>query len=37
MFRADIEALLNETGLGGQMKTTGLWELWRAGRRGRQP
>jgi len=35
--RAEIEALLRETGLDEQMKLFGLWPLWRDGRRGRQP
>jgi hypothetical protein len=35
--RAEIESLLNTSGLGEQMKITGLWPLWESGERGRQP
>jgi Zn-dependent M28 family amino/carboxypeptidase len=35
--RAEIETLLKSTGLGEQMKTSGLWPLWESGRRGRLP
>ena len=33
--RAEIESLLKKSGLEGQMKTTGLWQLWESGERGR--
>ncbi len=35
--RAEIESLLNATGLDQQMKTAGLWPLWESGERGRMP
>jgi hypothetical protein len=35
--RAEIEKLLQDTGLDVQMKAFGMWEDWAAGRRGRQP
>ena len=35
--RAEIESLLRTSGLGQQMKTTGLWPLWESGERGRSP
>ena len=35
--RAEIETLMQETGLDQQMKTFGLWKDWTAGKRGRQP
>jgi len=35
--RAEIESLLNASGLDEQMKTTGLWPLWKSGERGRFP
>jgi acetylornithine deacetylase/succinyl-diaminopimelate desuccinylase-like protein len=35
--RAEIEALLNTSGLGEQMKIRGLWPLWESGERGRKP
>jgi acetylornithine deacetylase/succinyl-diaminopimelate desuccinylase-like protein len=35
--RAEIESLLNTSGLEQQMKTTGLWPLWESGERGRLP
>lgn len=35
--RAEIEALLKETGLDAQMKAFGMWEAWERGERGRQP
>ena len=33
--RAEIEALLKETGLDQQLKTFGIWEMWQRGDRGR--
>jgi hypothetical protein len=33
--RAEIESLLKNSGLEGQMKTTGVWPLWESGERGR--
>jgi acetylornithine deacetylase/succinyl-diaminopimelate desuccinylase-like protein len=35
--RAEIEALLKSSGLDQQMKTTGLWQFWESGERGRLP
>ncbi len=35
--RAEIEALMKETGLDKQLQTLGLWEIWEQGRRGHQP
>jgi Zn-dependent M28 family amino/carboxypeptidase len=35
--RAEIDALLKETGLDQQMKALGYWEAWQSGRRGRTP
>lgn len=35
--RAAIETVLEQTGLGGQMRTFGLWETWERGERGRPP
>jgi carboxypeptidase Q len=35
--RAEIEALMKETGLDQQMRGFGVWPLWESGRRGRQP
>src|SRR6266576_4440463 len=35
--RAEIESLLNASGLDERMKTTGLWPLWESGERGRFP
>jgi hypothetical protein len=35
--RAEIEALLKDTGLDQQMKALGYWEVWQNGRRGRRP
>jgi len=37
LARADIEKLLESTGLEKDMKATGLWPAWAAGRRGRAP
>jgi len=37
LSRADITRLLDSTGLTGEMKLTGLWDAWAAGRRGRAP
>ena len=35
--RAEIEAMLKQTGLDQQMQLIGLWPLWLKGSRGRQP
>jgi carboxypeptidase Q len=35
--RAEVEALMKETGLDQQMKALGYWESWQSGARGRQP
>ncbi len=35
--RAEIEALVKETGLDQQMKAAAIWSLWESGARGRQP
>ena len=35
--RAEIEQLLNETGLAEEMKVEGFWAAWASGERGRQP
>jgi Zn-dependent M28 family amino/carboxypeptidase len=35
--RAEVENLIQATGLEAQMRAFGLWEDWRGGRRGRQP
>jgi carboxypeptidase Q len=35
--RAEIEALMKETGLDQQMHGFGVWSLWESGKRGRQP
>ena len=35
--RAEIEAFLESSGLDKQMKTTGLWQVWESGARGRLP
>lgn len=35
--RAEVEALMKETGLDQQLQSTGLWPLWQQGARGRQP
>ena len=35
--RAEIEALMKDTGLDEQMKTLGYWDSWQSGARGRQP
>ncbi len=32
--RAEVEALMKETGLEQQMKTFGLWPMWKQGQRG---
>ena len=37
LTRAEIEALMKETGLDQQMKTLGYWDAWQSGARGRQP
>ena len=34
--RAEIEALMKETGLDAQMRNLGLWPLWASGQRGRE-
>ncbi len=35
--RAEIEALMKESGLDKQMQLLGVWSLWEQGKRGRQP
>jgi hypothetical protein len=35
--RTEIESLLKTSGLGEQMKISGLWPLWESGERGRKP
>src|SRR5215813_1207379 len=35
--RAEMEALVKETGLDQQMKLLGYWEAWQSGERGRKP
>ena len=35
--RAELDALVKETGLDQQMKLLGYWEQWQSGRRGRKP
>ncbi|MGA8023958.1 MAG: M28 family peptidase [Candidatus Acidiferrales bacterium] len=35
--RAEIEQLLQETGLGEEMKEAGFWPLWQSSERGREP
>jgi len=35
--RTEIESLLDKWGLESQMKSTGLWTLWKSGERGRLP
>lgn len=35
--RAEIEAMLKQTGLGQQMQLVGIWSMWQNGNRGRQP
>ncbi|MFZ3216968.1 MAG: M20/M25/M40 family metallo-hydrolase [Candidatus Acidiferrales bacterium] len=35
--RAEIEQLLQDTGLGKQMQDAGFWPLWQSGQRGREP
>jgi carboxypeptidase Q len=35
--RPQIESLLKNTGLEGQMKIAGIWRLWESGERGRRP
>ena len=35
--RADVEAMMKETGLDEEMKILGLWPAWASGERGRQP
>ena len=37
LTRAEIEALMKETGLDRQMKTLGYWDSWQSGARGRKP
>lgn len=37
LSRSQIEQLLQDTGLGDEMKTLGLWPAWEKGERGRQP
>jgi carboxypeptidase Q len=37
LSRAEIAALLQQTGLDAQMKTADIWRSWESGQRGRQP
>jgi hypothetical protein len=37
LSRADMDALLKETGVDQQMKFLGYWDAWQSGARGRQP
>jgi carboxypeptidase Q len=37
LSRAELDALVKETGLGEQMKTLGYWQQWQSGARGRKP
>jgi hypothetical protein len=37
LSRAEIDALLKQTGLDEQMKAAGIWQQWESGQRGRQP
>ena len=37
LTRAEIEALLKETGVDQQMKLLGYWDAWQSGERGRKP
>jgi hypothetical protein len=37
LSRAEMEALMKETGLDQQMKALGYWEAWQSGARGRKP
>ncbi|MGO9640911.1 MAG: M20/M25/M40 family metallo-hydrolase [Candidatus Acidiferrales bacterium] len=37
LSRAELETLLQQTGLDAQMKAAGIWPLWESGQRGRQP
>lgn len=37
LTRAEIEALMKETGLDRQMKALGYWDSWQSGERGRKP
>jgi hypothetical protein len=37
LSRAELDALVKETGLDEQMKTLGYWEQWQSGARGRKP
>jgi carboxypeptidase Q len=37
LSRAELEALLKQTGLDEELKTQGYWEGWQRGTRGRQP
>ena len=34
--RSEIQALIDSTSLGDEMKTFGLWESWESGERGRR-
>lgn len=35
--RAEIEAMLKQTGLDQQLQMVGVWKQWQSGARGRQP
>ncbi len=37
LTRAELEALVKETGLGQQLKVLGYWNAWQSGKRGRKP
>jgi len=37
LTRAELDALVKETGLDQQMKALGYWDAWQSGARGRQP
>ena len=37
LSRAELDALVKETGLDQQMKTLGYWDAWQSGTRGRKP
>jgi carboxypeptidase Q len=37
LSRAEIEAMLKQTGLAQQLQMVGVWPMWEGGRRGRQP
>jgi hypothetical protein len=37
LTRAELDALVKQTGLDEQMKVLGYWEQWQSGARGRRP